>query len=582
MPCTVRCQRSTKPVSTCRCSCGGSNHGSAANPEGRNGSPKTAAGSGVGAGVGAGVRAADPAPNGTGGATRSAARENPTDSGTDSGTDTGTQSPAPATLDPEEAAAATPGPVRRLAAVFEANGKSFHLVGGYVRDLMRGEDPKDVDATTNARPREIKRLLLAGGASSLFDVGERFGTVGAAFEGGLDVEVTTYRSEEYDPGSRKPRVTFGDSLEDDLARRDFTFNAMALEPQSGTLVDPHGGAEDLDRGVVRAVGEPDDRLGEDPLRMMRAVRFSAKLGFSLDGGLKASMSRNAAGLDSVSRERVREELEKTLAAPSPPSRAVETMRETGMLGRVLPEVADTVGVRQEGPHHDADVYGHTLRVADAVPRNAPLSVKLAALYHDTGKPETKALSEGADGTPKATFYGHEEVSAQKARTALLRLRYDGDTVEATAHLCREHMRPLSLQSAKDGYSEGAVRRFVARVHLARGDKTLASASDVMALNRADILGHNPSDHGRMLSRWEDLSGRVRRLGDAPPESRPESAKSPLDGGEIMRAFGGRPGKWIGEVKSHLTDLVVEGVLQPGDKAGARQRATAFLAASSGR
>lgn len=557
MTCTARCQRSTKPVSTCRCSCGGGNHGSASAAR------TTTSGASAGSGV-----SGTEATTAEAGATKTEVISQPTESVST----TPAISPA---LGPETAAS-TPGPVRRLAAIFEANGKGFHLVGGYVRDLMRGEEPKDVDATTNARPAEIKRLLLAGGASSLFEVGERFGTVGATFEGGLDVEVTTYRSEEYDPGDRKPRVTFGDSLEDDLARRDFTFNAMALEPRSGTLVDPHGGAEDLQRGVVRAVGDPDARLGDDPLRMMRAVRFSAKFGFSLDGGLKAAMSRNAAGLDSVSRERVREELEKTLSAPSPPSRALETMRQTGLLGRVLPEVADTVGVQQEGPHHDADVYGHTLRVADAVPRNAPVSLKLAALYHDTGKPETKAISAGADGAPRATFYGHEEISAQKARTALLRLRYDGDTVEATAHLCREHMRPLALQNAKDGYSEGAVRRFVRRAHLARGEKTLASASDVMTLNRADILGHASSDHGRMLSRWEKLSGRVTRLGDAPPESRPESAKSPLDGKDLMDTFGGKPGKWIGEVKGHLTDLVIEGSLLPSDKDGARQSAAKFL------
>lgn len=562
MACTTRCQHSTKPVSTCRCSCGGASHGSSAHSAAsRAAAPAYASPAPV---------AAPPPDREPGGA--------PAPQPEARGGEYVPSRPAPA-LNAEDAAAATPGPVRRLAAVFAANGRGFHLVGGYVRDLMRGEDPKDVDATTDARPKEIKRLLLAGGASSLFDVGERFGTVGATFEGGLDVEVTTYRSEEYDPGDRKPRVTFGDSLEDDLARRDFTINAMALEPRSGTLVDPHGGAEDLRSGVVRAVGDPDDRLGEDPLRMMRAVRFSAKLGFALDGGLESSMTRNAPGLDTVSRERVRDELEKTLSAPSPPSRAMETMRRTGLLGRVLPEVADTVGVEQEGPHHDSDVYGHTLKVADAVPRDAPVRLKLAALYHDTGKPETKELTEdeGAAGGTRATFYGHEEVSAQKATAALTRLRYDGETVEATAHLCREHMRPLALQNARDGYSEGAVRRFVRRAHLARGEKTLASAPDLMALNRADILGHNPADHARMLSRWEELSGKVRSLGDAPPESRPESAKSPLDGGELMRSFGGRPGKWIGEVKAHLTELVVEGVLAPGDKAGARERVRAFLA-----
>ena len=564
MPCTIRCRRSRAPKEICRCSCGGANHGTETEQEGPgasgfSGSSRTELGNSA------------PANRATAAPRPSAGPED--------------QAGGAHTIDATTAAAATPSPVRRLAATFEAAGKNFHLVGGYVRDLMRGEDPKDVDATTNARPTEIKRLLLAGGASSLWEVGERFGTVGATFEGGLDVEVTTYRSEEYDPGNRKPRVTFGDSLEDDLARRDFTINAMALDPRSGQLVDPHSGAEDLDRGVVRAVGNPDDRLSEDPLRMMRAVRFSAKLGFSLDNKLKVSVSVNAGRLDEVSRERVREELEKTLSSPSLPSRSVETMRQTGLLGRVLPEVEATTGVSQEGPHHDTDVYGHTLRVADALPQDTPTHIKLAALYHDTGKPETREVSTDAAGNPRATFYGHEDISAQKVRTAMIRLRYDGDTVEATAHLCREHMRPMSLYNASNanvgegqgGYSEKAVRRFVRRSYLARGEKKLADVRDVLTLNRADILGHEATHHGEMLSRWENLSEKVATLGNAPPESRPETARSPLDGKELMDTFGGRPGKWVGEVKAFLTEKVVEGSLSPGDKSGARANAGQFLA-----
>lgn len=487
----------------------------------------------------------------------------------------------------------TPEPVRRLAEVFAAEGKSLHLVGGYVRDLLRGENPDDVDAATDARPAEIKRLLRAGGADSLWEVGERFGTVGATI-GGFDVEVTTYRSEEYDPGSRKPKVTFGDSLYDDLDRRDLTINAVALDPRSGALVDPHGGTEDLERGIIRAVGDPDARLQEDPLRMMRAVRFSARFGFPMDADLKDAISRNAPKLDTVSRERIRQELDKALKSGSPPSHALEAMRETGLLGRVLPEVADTVGVTQEGPHHDSDVYGHTLKVADALPAEAPLRLKLAAILHDTGKPETKTLTPSG----RATFFGHEEVSAEKAKAALERLRYDRETVDTVSHLCREHMRPMALHNAgkAQGYSNGAVRRFMVRAHLARGDKILADVSDLLELNRADILGHSGqgkaspggagesqggTGHERDLARWGELRSRVREQssetdGAGNPLGSPEFADSPLDGGELMSHFGGSPGKWVGEVKAHLKGLVVDGVLQPADKAAARERAAVFL------
>lgn len=485
--------------------------------------------------------------------------------------------------------ALVPPEVVRVAERFKEAGRDLFLVGGFARDAAMGGDPKDFDATTDARPTEVKRLLSeAVGGAPLWTVGEKYGTIGAVLGDGVDVEVTTYRSERYDPGSRKPEVEFGDSLEADLGRRDFTFNAMAVRPDTGEVIDPYGGSQDLERGVVRAVGDPEERIKEDPLRMLRAVRFASRYGFRIDDDLASAVRRNAALLDGISRERVRDEVGKILVSRRP-SLGIRQLADLGLLERSLPEVARTKGVMQQGPHHGGlDVFDHTMNVLDASPSNETL--RLAALMHDTGKPEARAERTEPDGSLRATFHGHEDYSAEHARKALNRLKYPSDTVRAVSHLCSQHMKPLALYNhyrdegedgKQGGWSDKSIRRFVRSSHLPgeQGGPSLVDADDLLALNRADVLGHAVDDHDPQVRRMDALRSRVdavRREAQAGGGPSVEAAGSPIDGKDLMQEFGGRPGRWIGEVKAHLTDMVVDGDLAPDDRESALAHARKFL------
>ena len=488
-----------------------------------------------------------------------------------------------------------PNPIGRLGEVFRDAGHELYLVGGYVRDGLLGVGGLDADATTGARPAEIKRLLRPH-AEHLWDVGERFGTIGATV-GGFEVEVTTYRSDLYTEGSRHPEVRFGESLEEDLARRDFTINAIAADALTGVILDPFDGRRDLEGGVIRAVGEPLDRMRDDPLRMLRAVRFEATLTgperpFALTTDLEAAIRENAGWLASISAERVRDEFEKILGSENVSS-GLRALVRLGLMPFIVPEFMETAEVEQEAEFHHKDVFEHTLIVVQNV-ENTPI-LRKAAFFHDIGKPRTlvyehrctycgakstqKTPDEGECGVcggrtipRKIHFYGHENVGAAIARRAMKRLAYPKDDIDAVAHLVAHHMRPMGYAVGRDPWSDSAVRRFVRDTYLERGGRVLADVDLLLKLARADITGSAPRRRQVAVESWESLKERVDevRSGDAI-----ERLESPLDGNDLMRIFGRPPGRWIKPIKDFLQGEVIEGRLAKDDTDRARELAESF-------
>jgi poly(A) polymerase len=491
-----------------------------------------------------------------------------------------------------------PKPIGRLGEAFRDAGHELYLVGGYVRDKLLGGDEEakpDADATTGARPAEIKRLLRPH-AERLWDVGERFGTIGARV-GGFEVEVTTYRSDLYTEGSRHPEVRFGESLEEDLARRDFTINAIAADALTGVILDPFDGRKDLENGVIRAVGEPLDRMRDDPLRMLRAVRFEATLTrperpFALTTDLEGAIRENAGWLRSISAERVRDEFEKVLGSENV-SAGLRALVRLGLMPFIVPEFMKTVEVEQEAEFHHKDVFEHTLIVVQNV-ENTPI-LRKAAFFHDIGKPRTLVYEHrctycGAKSTRKTPdegecevcggrtiprkihFYGHENVGAAIARRAMKRLAYPKDDIDAVAHLVAHHMRPMGYAVGRDPWSDSAVRRFVRDTYLERGGRVLADVDTLLKLARADITGSAPRRRHIAVASWESLRDRVEKVRS---EDAIEKLESPLDGNDLMRIFGRPPGRWIKPIKDHLQGEVIEGRLAKDDKDRARELAESF-------
>jgi poly(A) polymerase len=487
-----------------------------------------------------------------------------------------------------------PEPLLPVGEAFREAGHELYLVGGYVRDCLLGGAHPDIDATTDARPREIKRLL-GPWAEHLWTVGERFGTIGSTV-GGFAVEVTTYRTDQYTRGSRHPEVRFGDSLEEDLARRDFTINAVAADTLTGEVLDPFDGRQDLQSGIIRAVGDPLERMRDDPLRMLRAVRFQTTLSeperpFAMTRDLEGAIRENAHWLESISAERKREEFEKILVAENVAS-GLRTLVRLGLMPYIVPEFMETVDVEQEAEFHHKDVFEHTLLVVSSV--EADPILRKAAIFHDIGKPRTLVYEHrctycGAKSTSKTPeegecevcggrtipkkvhFYGHENVGAAMARRAMRRLAYPKDDIDAVSHLVANHMRPMSYAVGRDPWSDAAVRRFVRDTYLARGDKALSNVDMLLKLARADITGSAPRRRQVAVASWESLKGRVDEVRS---EDAVEKLESPLSGDDLMRQFGRGPGRWIKVLKDYLQNEVIEGRLGKDDTERARELAEA--------
>ncbi len=434
----------------------------------------------------------------------------------------------------------------RLAEAFHVQHKQLYIVGGTVRDvLLHREESNDEDLATDATPDEIKRIVAPTRPQSVVLVGERFGTVRLHYPHNI-IEITTFRSEQYNPDSRKPEVCFGTVLEDDLLRRDFTINAMACHPLTGEIIDPFGGRQDLEGHLLRAVGnEPDKRFDEDPLRLLRGVRFAAQLDFTLESETRRSIVRQAGKLQKISRERIRDEMNKLLLSENP-AKGLDLLVELRLMEWIVPEVLALRGVSQQVSRtiHTKDVYAHVLRVVE---RSSPrLICRWSALLHDIAKPRTRTVEDG-----KVHFFGHEDVGAYMARDILKRLHFDRDFIESVSKIVRLHMRANAYTS---DWTDGAVRRLM----LDSGEDLL----DLLDLSRADITSYRADKVNRAAARVTELTERCQQLKE---EAERIPLKSPLDGNELMEIFGRGPGPWLRPIKEHLLSLVIDGALAPDDK-----------------
>ena len=446
-----------------------------------------------------------------------------------------------------------------LAEYFRAQHKQLYMVGGTVRDvLLHREQTNDADLATDARPDEIKRLVAPTHPTAIVLVGERFGTVRLHYGNDI-IEITTFRSEQYNAESRKPEVCFGTTLEDDLLRRDFTINAMARDPLNGHIIDLFGGQHDLEAQTIRAVGnEPDKRFNEDPLRLLRAVRFAAQLNFVIEPETRHSLTRQAATLQKISRERIRDEMNKLLVSHHP-AKGLDLLVESGLMAWIVPEALELRGVSQQPTPGRAaaskDVYAHVLRVVERTPPR--LLTRWSGLLHDIAKPATRTVEENA-----VHFFGHEDVGAHMTRDILKRLHFDRDFIENVSRIVRLHMRANAYTSE---WTDGAVRRLM----LESGD----ILPDLLDLSRADITSSRADKVSRAVARVAELAERCQRLKE---EAERVPLKSPLDGNELMTLFGRPPGPWLRPVKERLLSLVIDGALAPDDKERAAIIAGEFL------
>jgi poly(A) polymerase len=444
-------------------------------------------------------------------------------------------------------------PVAALAAAFVAADRELALVGGPVRDAFLGRKVTDLDFTTDAEPDEILALVTPI-SDAQWDVGRQFGTIAARISG-QTVEITTYRADSYDGESRKPAVVFGDSLEGDLGRRDFTVNAMALRLPDRVLVDPAGGLEDLLSGRLTTPGAPEVSFGDDPLRMLRAARFTSQLGFAVEENTVRAMHELAPRLDIVSVERIADELRKLLLT-SDPVPGIRLLVDTGIAQLVLPEVPALRLERDEHAHHK-DVYEHSLTVlrqAIELERTRPgidspdLVLRLAALLHDIGKPATRRIEGGG----VVTFHHHDVVGAKLAGKRLKALRFDNDTIDAVCRLVELHLRFFGY--TEGAWTDSAVRRYV------RDAGPLLERLHI--LTRADVTTRNVRKADRLSFAYDDLEERIAAITEAEGIA---AVRPDLDGEQIMRILGIGPGRDVGEAYRYLLELRLdEGPLDPAE------------------
>lgn len=434
--------------------------------------------------------------------------------------------------------------VDELGERFEAAGHSLHLVGGPVRDAMLGRLQDDLDFTTSAHPDAVERLLK-GWADAVWDIGRAFGTIGCR-KGDWTIEITTFRSEAYSADSRKPEVAYGTDLAGDLGRRDFTVNAMAVSVPGRVFEDPFGGIGDLAHRVLRTPGRPEDSFSDDPLRMMRAARFAAQLGFDVAPEVVAAMTAMAERIDVISAERVRDELVKLVCAPYP-RRGLALLVDTGLAARVLPELP-ALQLERDEHHRHKDVYEHSLTVLEQAmdleerlagpdgPGTPDFIVRFAALVHDIGKPRTRRFLE--DGS--VTFHHHDVVGAKMVRKRMKALRFSGEQIEAVSKLVELHLRFHGYGDG--GWTDSAVRRYVRDA----GDEL----QRLHILTRADCTTRNRRKAERLRRTYDDLERRIAELAE---QEELDSMRPDLDGNQIMEVLGIGPGREVGEAYTFLLE-----------------------------
>jgi putative nucleotidyltransferase with HDIG domain len=424
--------------------------------------------------------------------------------------------------------------LKEIASLFISRNKQVCLVGGAVRDALREKKNSDWDVATDARPEEASAIIRKAGGKAV-PTGIRHGTI-TAFYKNFSVEITTFRTESgYSDGRRPDQIRFAATIEEDLSRRDFTMNAVALRLPSGEIIDPFGGARDIKAKVIRCVGNPADRFGEDGLRPLRAARFAAQLGFEIEQNTLDAIPGALPVCAKVSQERVRDEIDKILDSPLP-SRAFLLMEKTGLLGLFLEELAACRGIEQKG-YHSFDVLDHSLLACDYAARNGYSSeLRLAAILHDVGKPQTRE----ADENGVWTFYRHEETGAVISRKMLNRLRYPNSVIDAVSGLVKEHMFHYTPD-----WKDSAVRRFIARI----GESRL---EDIYRLRRADAFGLC----GKEIEP-ESLVQLADRVEEVMEKSRAFSIKELAISGKDLIAAGIPTGKIMGVLLRELLETVLD-------------------------
>lgn len=435
-------------------------------------------------------------------------------------------------------AEAVPDAARDLAEAFRTEGYGLWLVGGWVRDLFlsRSDPSKELDFATDARPAQALPILSKWSGGKVWTTGIEFGTV-AADRGGTKVEVTTFRQEVYRESSRNPHVTFAEDLETDLSRRDFTINAMAISLPEPEIIDPHGGLSDLAGRRIRTPLSPQVAFSDDPLRMLRALRFASELGFTVDDAVLTAISEMGGRLQIISRERVRDEAVKLMLGAAPAS-ALDLATETGLADEFLPELP-ALRLEQDPIHRHKDVFRHTLAVLDnaiSLEREGPdLVLRLAAVMHDVGKPKTRQI------TPKGvTFHHHEVVGADMTEARLKELRFPTKVVDDVRELVYLHLR---FHTYRLGWTDKAVRRYVRDAgHL---------LGKLNSLVRADCTTRNAAKARQLSERMDRLEERIRELAAKEELTRMRPA---LDGNEVMAHLGIGPGPQVGEAMDFLMEI----------------------------
>jgi putative nucleotidyltransferase with HDIG domain len=422
-----------------------------------------------------------------------------------------------------------PGALKVIGERLRSRGHLVYLVGGCLRDLLRGVEPHDWDLATSAVPRQVAEIF-----PRTVPTGERFGTM-MVLEGDGRYEVTTLRRDiGYSDGRHPDRVIYTDQIALDLERRDFTINAMAADLATWQIYDPSDGRGDLERRLIRAVGEPAERFNEDALRLLRACRQAAELEFTIEGETRLAMREAAGRIAHISAERVHDEIMKLMERAEQPSRCLEAMIDTGLLAVLIPELVEGDGVTQNR-YHRFDVLTHALKACDRVPREQPL-VRLAALLHDVGKPRTRAVKDG-----EATFYGHEAVGTEMTDAILERLRFSNQEREVVTGLVRHHMFQYTSE-----WSAAAVRRFIRRV----GEERL---DDLFVLREADAAASG-CDAGRA----EELRELRRRVDhELVDDETGYQRHLALDGRDIMTALGLAEGPEVGRWLTRLEEAVLD-------------------------
>jgi len=426
----------------------------------------------------------------------------------------------------------------------DERGERVFVVGGYIRDLVLGAGKKDIDI-----------LVVGDGTAFAEELGKRlgvddvlvygnFGTANFRF-GDFDIEFVAARKESYNRESRNPEVV-PSTFEDDISRRDFTVNAIAASINSanfGEVYDLYNGLEDINAGVIRTPLEPDTTFDDDPLRIMRAIRFASRFGFSIEPDTYSAIKRMAPRLSIVSRERITDEFLKVLASERP-GMGLRLMYETGVMNEIFPEVHNLGGVEQVNEYHHKDVFYHTCEVVDNISRaTTDVWLRFAALVHDIAKPQTKRFVEGTGWT----FHGHEELGAKMMRGIFQRMKFPFSKIAYVKKLVRLHLRPVAL--SKEEVTDSAIRRLIVEA----GE----DLEDLITLCRADITSKNENKVRYILKNYERVMARVLEVRE---KDALRAFQSPVRGDEIMTAFGLKPGKQVGIIKTAIEEAILEGVI----------------------